>query len=255
MNDYISTDLVSEIMDSFEALALNPADLNSVAIDAVEASVDSSHVSHSSVGVPFARSQGGVSDNVTREILRVAVDFLGVNPSIMAPSTPLISLGLDSIKAVGLAKRINKLGYKVTSTDVLRAASIDRLAQVIGAKPSQADQNSGAGDGAYDAMKRKILDKVDINSLKLCPDDEPAVHPATALQSGMLSQVSPLVYPFLFKRCLTSYYADHRFQRRTVCEHVRHRPPSEDKCCSTTLCMDGGTGHVLDPEDNLLLPS
>ncbi|KAF6765263.1 hypothetical protein DFP72DRAFT_840165 [Ephemerocybe angulata] len=58
--------------------------------------------------------------------LRVTVsEFLGVDSKVLHDSTSFISLGLDSIKAVGLAKRITKLGYKVTSTEVLKGATIE----------------------------------------------------------------------------------------------------------------------------------
>jgi aryl carrier-like protein len=139
-----------------------------------------------------SESSARADTTIITDIRRTASEFLGVSGDVLTDSTSFVSLGLDSIKAVGLAKRINKLGYNVNSVEVLKASTIQKLAEVISAKSSRDEEKSQAQvESMFEATLASLRKKIDINSLKLSPGDNPGVYPATALQAGMLSQVSP----------------------------------------------------------------
>lgn len=121
--------------------------------------------------------------------LRVVVaDFLEFSPSLLAPSTSFFSMGLDSIKSVGLAKSLKNAGFSITSTELLRNSTLKTLAKYLEPKkPSNQDYTEAENNLA--GLSREVVAEVDKPSVRLGMDDLIHFYPTTALQAGMLSQV------------------------------------------------------------------
>ncbi|KAH6918511.1 peptide synthetase [Coprinopsis sp. MPI-PUGE-AT-0042] len=135
---------------------------------------------------------GGFEDHVSVEpqvleqLRQTVADFLEVPSTALTSTVSFISLGLDSIRAVGLAKRIRKQGYDISSSDVLKAATIERLYQLaVNRRPKK---NPDIPTPQYAQMVNDLIQRVPIAEILVSPDDDPKVFPTTALQSGMLSQ-------------------------------------------------------------------
>lgn len=188
LEGYLTEDFVSKFLADFESNALENQGPLLPAAEPVrpEPEVQVPVVVETTINV--------VDEGVAETLRKITKDFLRVNGAGILGNTSFISLGLDSIKAVGFAKRITKAGYKVTSTEVLKAGNIEKLAQVLIAKSSSASAVSQARADVqtkndFDATVKDIRSKVNIETLKLSANDQPAVYPATSLQAGMLSQV------------------------------------------------------------------
>lgn len=130
-------------------------------------------------------------DPVLISSLRTIIsDFMGFNPVILTPLMSLISMGLDSIKSVGLAKSMTKQGFPVTSTDILRHATLNELASCIKSKQSRKDDLPVT---TMPVVSQLVLSEFNVDDMKL-GKEQVDFFPTTALQTGMLSQVSS---PFL----------------------------------------------------------
>ncbi|CAA7271648.1 unnamed protein product [Cyclocybe aegerita] len=110
-------------------------------------------------------------------------NFLGINPIVLTPSMSFVSMGLDSIKSVGLAKALAKIGFSVTSTDLLRNSTLAGLGAHLTSKKSKT--TLCLPEELLDPDIRSELDK---EQLTLSEDDIVRPFPTTALQTGMLSQ-------------------------------------------------------------------
>ena len=122
----------------------------------------------------------------------IVSDFLGFQPEFLTGSTSLISIGLDSIKSVGLAKTLHKQGFKVTSTDILRNATLIDLAKTLRMRGDLEDPSSNSGPSSIaktNTPKDIIPEQVQYSSRDIVD-----IYPTTALQTGMLSQVRSIKY-------------------------------------------------------------
>ncbi|KAI6036271.1 hypothetical protein BKA83DRAFT_4160555 [Pisolithus microcarpus] len=130
-----------------------------------------------------------VNGTLDLQPLNMAVsEFLGVSPDYLLPTTSLISVGLDSIRAVGLSRFLRQRGYTVTAADILRHATLRQL--TVFARPSGLVREE-ADDASKDFFQRQLEELrgyVDPLTYKLCAEDEVSLFPTTELQAGMLSQ-------------------------------------------------------------------
>ena len=121
----------------------------------------------------------------------IVADFLEIQPTILSPSTSFVSMGLDSIKSVGLSKVITMRGHPVSSTTVLRNASLLQLVSCIISQPSDSDteEDSNAARRSVVFVDQGITTEILGHNIKFEDEDVVQLFPTTALQSGMLSQV------------------------------------------------------------------
>ncbi|KAH9484356.1 NRPS [Psilocybe cubensis] len=119
-----------------------------------------------------------------RGLRTIISDFMGFNPLILTPTISLISMGLDSIKSVGLAKFLTKHGFPMTSTDILRNATLNELASCIENKRVLKDDLPAI---TMPDISQTVLSEANFNDIKLSKEDV-EFFPTTALQAGMLSQ-------------------------------------------------------------------
>ncbi|KAJ3517178.1 hypothetical protein NLJ89_g674 [Agrocybe chaxingu] len=130
-----------------------------------------------------AIDHGSVDLALLNDLRDIISNFLGINPIILTPSMSFVSMGLDSIKSVGLAKALAKIGFSVTSTDLLRNSTLAGLGAHLTSKKSKT--TLCLPEELLDPDIRSDLDK---EQLTLSEDDIVRPFPTTALQTGMLSQ-------------------------------------------------------------------
>jgi len=121
----------------------------------------------------------------------IVARFLGVDPQQLSPRTSFIALGLDSIKSVGLSRALKEEGYHVTASELMR------LACLAGLDSLQSEfQDAGRARSEVEAQNllredcRTLESHFDVATCRFSDRDEVKIFPTTALQAGMLSQVS-----------------------------------------------------------------
>ncbi|KAF9227677.1 hypothetical protein BS17DRAFT_726077 [Gyrodon lividus] len=119
----------------------------------------------------------------------IVSQFLGIPSERLHPSTSLISLGLDSIRSVGLSKTLRKNGYPVTAAYIMKHPSLQKLGVLCG-RSSDRPVQEGIDQSIrfIHGQREKLGACVDSSVYKLSVDDEVDLFPTTALQAGMLSQ-------------------------------------------------------------------
>ncbi len=141
-----------------------------------------------------AETLGDFRDEELEGRLRdVASRFLEVSSDNLDADSSLISLGLDSIKSIGLSRALEADGLEISAVGLMKHSSICRIARYL--RSSSAE--SSAADLVYtanaaeilEARRREIAANVNIRDLQLSRDDSVDVFPTTDIQSGMLSQV------------------------------------------------------------------
>ena len=81
-------------------------------------------------------SSGG-DPQLDDHVVEVLSSFLGIPITSIKPESRLFQLGLDSINAIGLARRLTKEGYQNADVaTVLRFSVVRELAQAIAQEPS-----------------------------------------------------------------------------------------------------------------------
>lgn len=111
--------------------------------------------------------------------------FLRLDMESIHEDTLLLSLGLDSLKAVALSRRLEERGVHILPVDMIRAGTVRRLAL----SANVAGSSEEVEDETLLARERILSDDLDLNALKLDDKDEVHITMTTALQAGMLSQV------------------------------------------------------------------
>jgi aryl carrier-like protein len=142
-----------------------------------------------SLPVMNGRPETAASSDVEFEALDLTVlstlrtivsDFLRVGVALISDNTSFLSLGLDSIASVGLSKRLREAGFHVPAADIIRNATLGKLARHILVKADFIPR-----DAEYD----KLLLKLRSETASLISPGIETAFPVTVLQSGMLSQV------------------------------------------------------------------
>ncbi|KAG8217719.1 hypothetical protein J3R82DRAFT_5877 [Butyriboletus roseoflavus] len=117
--------------------------------------------------------------------------FFGFPSERLRPYTSLISLGLDSIRSVGLSKILRQHGYATNAADIMGNPILRNLgvscARSLG---HSASVQTEIDQGVLSLQKQceRILANIDLSTCKLSIDDEVEIFPTTALQTGMISQ-------------------------------------------------------------------
>lgn len=154
----------------------------------------SSPASETAINVSSEASTAKELETVDSAILdglqSIISDFLQVNPIILTPSTSFVSLGLDSIKSVGLAKLLSRNGFSVTSTELLQHSSLVSLTGCLALKPRTKEDKTKGGDDPTHRLNDDVVAEIRSQQrVELTDDDIVSFYPTTALQTGMLSQV------------------------------------------------------------------
>ena len=203
-------DFVENILSSFESSAAELAQNGSLTPASTASSdrtlfnptvnrnaQDSNHVPKAPIHV----------DPEVAEKLRIVVcHFLAVDPAGVHNDTSFISLGLDSIRAIGLAKALKQVdGYQtISAVDIMQKPSIGDLA---GRSSALDDTTEGEASAKPVGRHALSLDDIDVEAAKLNVKDEIRVHPTTTLQAGLLSntissegQLYIHIFPFVLNQ-------------------------------------------------------
>ncbi|CDO69499.1 hypothetical protein BN946_scf184785.g4 [Trametes cinnabarina] len=125
---------------------------------------------------------------IVATICALASQFLRVNPDLVTGDTSLLSLGLDSIKSVGLSRRLAKEGLRLSSADIMGLGTPRRLAARIQEFDDSAKQSQDPASASFTAECEFIREAIDPLTIKLSAEDDVQAFPTTTLQAGMLSQ-------------------------------------------------------------------
>ena len=138
------------------------------------------------VGLP---EDADVDEKIVSAIIHIASKFLRVDAGLITSGTSLLSLGLDSIKSVGLSRKLSAEGLRLSSADIMGLSTPRRLAARVQKTREPQKQGDDYALAAFKAEREQLAAAVDLGALKLSADDVVQVFPTTTLQAGMLSQV------------------------------------------------------------------
>ncbi|KAI0721073.1 peptide synthetase [Cerioporus squamosus] len=188
----ISSSVVGDILSQFEETAVHIA----------ESSDWGWELSSSGPGAPVqihARGAEGASEEsedlsnvdeaTVSRIRSIAAQFLHIDPDFVKNDTSLLSLGLDSIKSVGLSRKLSADGLGLSSADIMRLSTPLRLAAYVQKSKSSGGRVDGRlSDAEFATECQQLEEALDMEAVKLSPEDEVKIYPTSVLQAGMLSQ-------------------------------------------------------------------
>lgn len=123
--------------------------------------------------------------------------FFGVPSERLHPHTSLISLGLDSIRSVGLSKILRQHGYSTSAADIMGNPILWKLGgSRAGSRGHSVQAEIDQGILSLQKQCERIKASLNPSTCKLSIDDEVEIFPTTALQTGMLSQVPVFLISF-----------------------------------------------------------
>jgi aryl carrier-like protein len=114
--------------------------------------------------------------------------FLRIPAENLREESSLLSLGLDSLKAVALSHRLRERGISIQPIDIIRAGSVRGVSS---ASVRESEQESSGQDESSSELDQLLWQDLPLESVRLGRDDQIEITAATALQAGMLSQVIP----------------------------------------------------------------
>ncbi|KAG5645251.1 NRPS protein [Asterophora parasitica] len=182
----LADDLVHGLIGSFEAIALD------VGTGKLTDHVTGDHIpvggapaSKEPVDEVDGESEYTSDPTLLLELQGVVSGFLDINQRLLTETTSFISLGLDSIKSVGLSRVLKKLGHHITAVELMKYCSLRTLTNRLASRGSSLND---VDDQAYSRALTDIRTSFAGIDLKLSPTDVVELFPTTTLQAGMLSQ-------------------------------------------------------------------
>ncbi|KAK9848893.1 AMP-dependent synthetase/ligase [Penicillium brevicompactum] len=99
----------------------------------------------------------------------------------VSQDTTIFQLGLDSINAVQVSAKLRGLGYKISSGDILEAASIDQIASLLGSSEKTDEEAVYDFDAFQNLHLQSVCQQFAIN------EEVQSLYPCTPVQNGMLA--------------------------------------------------------------------
>ncbi|KAG5652249.1 NRPS protein [Sphagnurus paluster] len=180
--DEIQDSLIQNLINEFEAIALD-----------VGAGKLTWHLTNGRVPSPeihsddelYVEPEGSSDPELLLELRTVISKFLDINKLLISEDTSLISLGLDSIKCVGLSRILKGLGYSMPAVEIMKHPSLRKLSSHIASRcnePLGVDYRQ-----VFSQTLSTIRRSFSQEDLKLSPSDTVQLFSTTSLQAGMLS--------------------------------------------------------------------
>lgn len=185
----ISSELVLDILGHMETTAVHMAESSHWSLTS-QAKV--SVVNRRGPTVKLLDDLGHATDvdqDLIARISAISSDFLCIDSSLVKAETSLLSLGLDSIKSVGLSRKLSMQGLGLSSADIMKLSTPLRLATLIQRSRAPKPDETRVSDASFKAECGKLTEALDLETIKLSENDSVKVYPTTVLQAGMLSQV------------------------------------------------------------------
>ena len=129
-----------------------------------------------------------VDPHIVEIVISELSTFLRVSAESVREESSLLSLGLDSLKAVTLSNRLRERGIAVPPVDIIRASSVREVAS---ASAREREQEISSQEESGLELDQLLWQDLPVESVRLDRDDQIEITAATALQAGMLSQVIP----------------------------------------------------------------
>ncbi len=248
----ISPALVHDILNRLEetAIRMSESDNWSLPVSNGKALHTSSHSALSNGdsegdGLPL---DVVVDDDILERIREIASRFLRIDAKLITGETSLLSLGLDSIKSVGLSRQLSKEGFALSSADIMRLSTPQRLAVQVQAKAS-APQDGERMVLSFKEERDKLVREMDMVAIRLSEDDEVNVFPTTTLQAGMLSQVR--LCPNSTSTTRLTYPKDCQLQWTSICASLPATSEQGHGCRSPSRSLAEGSCNIRHPAHNL----
>jgi amino acid adenylation domain-containing protein len=118
-------------------------------------------------------------EEAVRDIL---CKFSDVEPDNVSQDMTIFQLGLDSINAVQVSAKLRGLGYKISSGDILEAASINQIASLL----NSSEKTGGEVVYDFESFQGQHLQDV-CEKLGISSENVQSLHPCTPVQNGMLA--------------------------------------------------------------------
>lgn len=133
-----------------------------------------------------------------KPVISIIAEALGSSPDSLRATSKLSSLGIDSITAIRLVPKINKLGFSLSVVDVFQCKTVADLCHLalVSSTKKEPDKHSTSILQSFDAQYYK-------QAIDHLPTDEFSVMPTTILQESVLSE--SLKEP-------DAYWSSHLFQ-------------------------------------------
>ena len=180
------TKTVQRLVDEFETcltyLSKSPEDYISLSDAASRAPPESP--------MDQSRTQEGkpADPKIMKIIISELCAFLRVPTEHVQEGRSLLSFGLDSLKAAALSRRLRERGIHISPVDIIQAGSVRGVASVSVIERQEETSTPEESDSKLDRLLKQDLPA---ELVRLGNDDEVKVTATTALQAGMLSQVTP----------------------------------------------------------------
>ncbi|KAJ8078433.1 Non-ribosomal peptide synthetase [Marasmius tenuissimus] len=130
-----------------------------------------------------------VDHKLESSLTSAVTEFLRVDASAVHPTTSLTALGLSSIKAVSLGRKLAEQGIKVSAVDIIQGDVIREIAKRVAEVSVKDDSRTSQESTKWLAqLKEQLASDLELSKLKLAEDDKLEVSGCTALQTGMLAQ-------------------------------------------------------------------
>ncbi|KAI0374911.1 hypothetical protein BV20DRAFT_961134 [Pilatotrama ljubarskyi] len=189
----ISPMLVDGILRHLEETAVRMADSNDWGLPISETGASRHWLPSASEGGDRDEELGQpsgaeVDPDLVFKIRDIASQFLRIDHNLIFDDTSLLSLGLDSIKSVGLSRKFSTAGLTLSSADIMRFSTPRRLALHVQQTKASSTNGEDRLKLSFNAECNKLASAIDPNTVKLSDDDVVMVFPTTTLQAGMLSQ-------------------------------------------------------------------
>lgn len=124
-------------------------------------------------------------------VRKIIAEFLGVDPQRLWSRTSFIALGLDSIRSVGLSRALREEGYHVTAAELMKSACLAELESLpMLLQDASRAQLELEAQNLFQEQCRILESHFDVATCRFSDRDEARILPTTALQAGMLSQVT-----------------------------------------------------------------
>lgn len=179
------TSLVSLGLDSLKSVGLSRTLRQAgLAISAPQLMSNPSLRHLAALLVPSDTSNDVRSDGSILRLRSIISDFLSVAPSLIKPDVSLVSLGLDSLKSVGLSRTLRREGFPLSATQLMSGGSLSNLVVLLQSKTPVETPSYISAD-----TQARVCPSLNGDDFKLSPSDCVSAYPVTELQAGMLSQV------------------------------------------------------------------
>ncbi|TDL27310.1 hypothetical protein BD410DRAFT_714619 [Rickenella mellea] len=192
-DDDLPTRTVLGILNDLEAVAESFARATPTST-----SEDVTHVVRNTVHRPIMSNtenaevtlhDGNEVDKAQEKAIRVlTAQFLDLPLNQVQPLSSLISLGLDSIKAMGLSSKLRTAGVAVSAIDLMKHSNIRLLVAHYGKSVQKMLGTVSAEEHVLSQSRKEIMRSFNSDSVKLSSSDNVELYPVTTLQAGMLSQ-------------------------------------------------------------------